>query len=150
MAGVEAGAEWVAALQVCSAVCLLRVETGSCSGPMPRLRGRLAGLLAARRSTWRTAGRGARMSSRPPGGSLERGDYMKTIHLGPGSRIEYWHCQAIHFGIHRCPSWPCGMEVCGPNAHCDEEIGTCVCDAGAEGDPQERCFPRIARLTTCS
>ena len=33
------------------------------------------------------------MSSRPPGGSLERGDYMKTIHLGPGSRIEYWHCQ---------------------------------------------------------
>ena len=46
----------------------------------------------------------------------------------------------------RCPSWPCGMEVCGPNAHCDAQSGRCVCDAGSEGDPQERCFPRIARL----
>ena len=80
MAGVEAGAERVAALQVGSALCLLRVETGTRLGQMPRLRGRLAGPLAARRSTWRTAERGARMSSRPPGGSLERGDYMKTIH----------------------------------------------------------------------
>merc|ERR1719458_935292 len=41
------------------------------------------------------------------------------------------------------------MEVCGPNAHCDAQSGRCVCDAGSEGDPQERCFPRIASLCNC-
>jgi len=48
-----------------------------------------------------------------------------------------------------CPGGPCGREVCGHNARCDEDIGHCVCPENYEGNPQERCFPRIGSLCSC-
>ena len=45
-----------------------------------------------------------------------------------------------------CPDGPCGREVCGHNARCDEDIGHCVCPENYEGNPQDRCFPRIGKI----
>ena len=42
-----------------------------------------------------------------------------------------------------CPSGPCGREICGHNAMCDKNSGQCVCLENYEGDPRDRCFPRI-------
>eukprot|EP00090_Calanus_glacialis_P020657 TRINITY_DN31854_c0_g1_i1.p1 TRINITY_DN31854_c0_g1~~TRINITY_DN31854_c0_g1_i1.p1 ORF type:complete len:998 (-),score=131.89 TRINITY_DN31854_c0_g1_i1:38-3031(-) len=48
-----------------------------------------------------------------------------------------------------CPDGPCGREICGNNARCDKNLGHCVCQDNYEGNPQDRCFPRIGSLCSC-
>ena len=44
-----------------------------------------------------------------------------------------------------CPDGPCAREICGNNARCDKDLGHCVCQDNYEGNPQDRCFPRIGK-----
>ena len=47
-----------------------------------------------------------------------------------------------------CRAGPCAGEECGVHAVCGAG-GRCECEAGHEGDPAVRCFPRLATLCSC-